>query len=47
MNEGTFFFLFKSEKKTDEGHKFKTDEGGPEKQLTFFSQFAFPFIQFN
>ena len=35
MNEATFF-LFKSEKKRDEG-AFITDEGGPEKQLTFFS----------
>ena len=28
-----FFLLFKSEKKTDE--EFETDQGGPEKQLTF------------
>ena len=27
MNEGTFFFLFKSEKKTDEGHLKQMREG--------------------
>ena len=34
MNEDTFFFY--SEKKERCG-AFETDEGGPEKQLTFFS----------
>ena len=41
MNDGTFV-LFKSEKKTDEGHlKQKTDEGGPVKQLNFFKPYGF------
>ena len=31
-----FIQVTKSEKKTDEGGAFETDEGGPEKQLFFF-----------